>query len=259
MSPENLSRRAILAGAASVPALALPAVVATAIPAVAAVPVVAVEPPAVPTGPTEIERLWEKRAALIRQYEERTKTSKALARERDRRMPAPHPSIVYSPENAADGLERVTRRCRDPFIWPIHIESALNRAKYGLDCVLTFDEVYAAAKAGGAPMTAERTALCDRLTARLDLSQRYLQNYRQNEKKIGFTANDKKIERLLTRKGNIEDRILWLEPVTRADIQKKLAIHDDYGDDPGWTVRPILGDLRRLFEEQTTLAPPVQS
>jgi hypothetical protein len=35
MSPENLSRRAILAGAASVPALALPAVVATAIPAVA--------------------------------------------------------------------------------------------------------------------------------------------------------------------------------------------------------------------------------
>jgi hypothetical protein len=34
MSPENLSRRAILAGAAAVPALALPAVIATAIPAV---------------------------------------------------------------------------------------------------------------------------------------------------------------------------------------------------------------------------------
>jgi hypothetical protein len=189
---------------------------------VAAVPVVAVEPPAVPTGPTEIEGLWEKRAALVRQYEERTKTRKALARERDRRMPAPHPSIVYSADNAADGLERVSGRRLDPIIWPIDIESALNRAKYGLDRVLTFDEVYAVVKAGGAAMTAERTALCDRLTARLDLSQRYLQKYRQIDKKIGLAANEKEIERLLERKSNVEDRILSLRPVTRADMQKNL-------------------------------------
>jgi hypothetical protein len=251
MSPENFSRRAILAGAASVPALALPAV---ALP-VAAVPI-AVEPP-VAASPTEIERLWEKRAALIRQYEERTKTRKALARERDRRMPVPHPSIVYSPENAADGLEPVSRCCQS-FIWPIYIESALNRVKYGLDRVLTYDEVYAVVKAGGAPMTAEQTALCDRLTARLDLSQRYMQNYRQTEKKIGLAANEEKIERLLERKGNIEHRIFSLRPVTRADMQKKLAIYDEDGDSE-WGAPRFLGDFRRLFDRQTMLALAVQS
>jgi hypothetical protein len=48
MSPTNLSRRAILAGAASVPALALPAAVAVALPAVVQPsPAAAISPPGV--------------------------------------------------------------------------------------------------------------------------------------------------------------------------------------------------------------------
>jgi hypothetical protein len=72
MSPENLSRRAILAGAASVPALALPAVVAIAAPIapaiVAALPIENTADPAIALADRAIEA-WEAHGAAIDAFE----------------------------------------------------------------------------------------------------------------------------------------------------------------------------------------------
>ena len=240
------------------------AVAAVAAPAAALAPTslpmaapAAIEPSAAPAGPTEIDQLWEKREALNHQYEAGHKTRLELRRERDRRLPTPHPSIVYSPENAADGLNPATPRSAavEGFIWPIHIEGALARARYGYNGVVTSDIVDTFAKAGGPPaLTAEQTALCDRLAARLRLSQRYMRKKHQIEDETGLTAHERKMERLVARQCDIERRILSRTPMTRADMQKKLGLYDADADFVSDRAPVVVRDLRRLFEGKMTLA-----
>lgn len=135
--------------AVAAPAVALADHSATAVPSVV--------PPALPTGPTKIERLWEERAALKRQYKDLHKALRNLDAEFARRMPAPHPSIVYSPESAADGLVPISPRLRENYIWPLYIEGALSRLKYRYDRPVTQDVVEAIKKAGGpAPLNDRR-------------------------------------------------------------------------------------------------------
>ena len=95
------SRRAILAGIASAaPVLALPAV-ATAMPPAAA------PTPHQVSGPTAIDLLWKLRQAIKRKYATASRRYHRLQAELERHMPKPHPSITYSKENDADGLQFV--------------------------------------------------------------------------------------------------------------------------------------------------------
>jgi hypothetical protein len=95
-------------------------------------PPVVTEPPARP-GPTKIDCLWKQLQAAKREYDRLQKVCRKLEAEVDRQMPAPHPSIVYGPEQDADGLKPAVPRLVeiDKFIRPHFIRAELNRTKYG--------------------------------------------------------------------------------------------------------------------------------
>src|ERR1700719_1422552 len=130
----NLTRRSLFARTAAV------AVVAAA-PAALAKPEwqqPTVEAP-VPIGPTRIDQLWKQRQDAIREYGQLEKRLAELEAEVARQMPAPHPSILYGPEQEADGIKWPVegRPPSDKFIWPLYIEGALDRVNYDYDGIVT--------------------------------------------------------------------------------------------------------------------------
>ena len=256
-----LSRRAILAGAATASALAVPAVAAAiATPTLAlAVPTVPAPPaeatPAAPIGPTQIDRLWKQLQATKREYGRLERVRRKLEAEVDRQMPTPHPSIMYGPEQEADGLKWPIedRPPPDKFIWPHFIRAELRRAKYGT----IVDEVPPARidtleKFDGPSLTGDQAALVERLTARLRLSERYQRKLRRVQETVGWTAIVEKMDKVADRQSTIEGRIASAKLVTRSDMARKLALYDDY--DGEFYGKEIVRDLRRLFQTQTTLA-----
>jgi hypothetical protein len=121
------SRRAILAGAAMLPVASLPALSVLAPPAVAATAPAA----GVPRGPTAIDLLWKQRQAIKRDYKKADRLRDELEAEFKRRLPKPHPSIVYSPENDGDDLKiyipRMEPDTPNRYIRSTAIESAVDR------------------------------------------------------------------------------------------------------------------------------------
>jgi hypothetical protein len=246
----NLTRRSLFARTAAV------AVVAAA-PAALAMPEeqqpVVAEAPA-PIGPTRIERLWKKRQAAKREYDRLRKICRKLEAEVDRQMPAPHPSIMYGPEQEADGLKPAVPRIVevDKFIRPLYIQGPLNRAKYGPIAALGQKMVDALDQCDEPVTEGEQAALVERLKTRLQLSQRYERKLRRVQEKVGVTAIRKKMDAACDLQTEIEWRISAAKPVTRADMARKFALYDYY--DGEFHGEEILRDLRRLFQGQATLA-----
>ena len=68
-----------------------------------------------PAEPTVIEKLWIEGQAAKREYEVNARLCKRLEKVLERRMPDPHPSIVWgNPENDADGLKYWVPDCDPP-------------------------------------------------------------------------------------------------------------------------------------------------
>jgi hypothetical protein len=217
----NLTRRSLFARTAAI------AVVAAAPAALAKQQPPVVEAPA-PIGPTRIDQLWKERQATIREYDRLQKLLRKLEAEVERKMPAPHPSIVYGPEQDKDGLQpRVPRLAEiDKFIWPLYIESRLSAVN--------------------------AAALRNRLVARLKLSKQYQRLLRRVQDKVGRTALVDKMEKVTDRQTAIESRIASAKPVTRGDMARNLALYDHYKRE--FYGEEIIRNLRKLFAGEITLA-----
>lgn len=240
------SRRALLAGIASVaPAVALPAIATTM--------------PAAPTptsrqvsGPTAIDLLWKQRQAINREYKKAHRLSDELEAEFERRLPKPHPSITHSPENDADDLKFYLPRTEpdtpNHYIRSTAIEGAIDRLE-GTEFSHLHGEriLYLDRKTiGPRPLSEEEEMLRNRLLARLKLSKEYEQKFKQVRDEIGLTAVTDKIENsILPRLGQIERRIYSTPAVTQSDLKRKLAIYDTDELDE-YTAKRLLRDLRRL-------------
>jgi hypothetical protein len=244
MSSTNLSRRAMLAGAVSVPALALPAALASGTAAVADAPLPS---KSLPAEISPIDRLWEKREVLNREYNRVHRMIKKLKRQLEQQMPVPHPSIVYSPENDADGLKWDTPHMKPfSFIHPYNIVIELSKAKYGVpELVYEYDVERLAKLLEQRPLTEKQIALRDRLAARLELSEQQAKVQHELSGKVGLSKLHKKTEGLLARMGDIESRILSARSLKRSDIEKKLVLYDR---NPDWCAPYVVRDLRRVFD-----------
>jgi hypothetical protein len=118
MSPETLSRRAILAGAASVLALALPAVVATAAPTSPSPPTVATSPTApdpIIAAIAEHRRLDDKQFEMWCELQETEEANPVLEREYEQTNEASHkaawPLTTIRPATAAGAVALFTYTC----------------------------------------------------------------------------------------------------------------------------------------------------
>ena len=152
-------------------------------------------------------------------------------------MPSPHPSIMYGPEQEADGLKWPIedRSPRDKFIWPLYIESALSSVKYGVEGIVTLRTAEVIEKvAGGLPkLSADQEALRDRLAARLKLSKQYMRKWRRVQAKVGVTALQDKMEKMTERQCAIEERIL-----TRRMVQSREKTSGSMGGSQGRMSHP---------------------
>ena len=237
------SRRAILAGAATLPMLALPAVAA-------ATPTAPTPSPRQVSGPTAIDLLWKQRQTTKREYAAADRRRTRLEAELERRIPKPHPSITYSKENDADGLQFILPD-REPhslhgYIWSNDIEGAIEKidqscAGYewvGGEWVLYPDRKH--------PISEQDIARRARLTARLELSRQYEKEKDQIAREIGLTKLNQKIEdQILPRLGRIEERIYSTPAVTQSDLRRKVAVYD-LDELCEYTAKRLLRDLRRL-------------
>jgi hypothetical protein len=231
--------------AAAIASVAAPAAMPAALPEAA---------PVAPIGPTQIDLLFGKRRLAIREYDRLKKHLAELEAEVARRMPAPHPSILYGSEQDADGLKwpLEDRPPLDKFIWPHFIRAELNRAKYGIVAEFSPTMIDTLDKAGGPSLTGNQAALVERLTARLKLSEQYMRKWKQVKARVGVTALVDKMDKLADRQSTIESRIASAKPVTRSDMARKLALYDSYKRE--FYGEEIIRDLRKLFAGEIILA-----
>jgi hypothetical protein len=247
----NLTRRSLFARTAAV------AVVAAAPAALAKQQPTVMEAPA-PIGPTRIDQLWKERQATIREHGRLQKFLRKLEAEVEGKMPAPHPSILYGPEQEADGLKwpLEDRPPGDRFIWPLYIENRMSSVEFGVDGPIIPSrraEVIKRLASGGLPKwSADQEALLDRLAARLKLSEQYMRKWRRVQAKVGVTALYDKMEKVVDRQTSIESRIVSAKPMTRGDMARKLALYDHYKFE--FYSEEIIRDLRKLFAGKITLA-----
>jgi len=238
------SRRALLAGIASAaPVLALPAVAAT-------MPAAPAPTSRQVSGTTAIDLLWKQCQATKREYATASRHYDQLEAELERRMPKPHPSIAYSKENDADGLQFVVPNM-DPstlhgYIWSTDIEREIEKIDQscaGCEWVVSEWVLYPDRKH---PISEQDIAGRARLTARLELSRQYENQRDQIDREIGLTKLNQKIEnQILPRLGRIERRIYSTPAVTQSDLKRKLAVYDTDELDE-YTAKRLLRDLRRL-------------
>lgn len=187
------------------------------------------------TEPLPIEKLWAEREKIVREYKQACSARDRLEATLLRRMPKPHPSITFGPENDVDGLKysgggEVTTM--HGYIHPPVIKSGLavlqpNRwEKTTIDGCLALVE-----RKEPLPLSTEELALRDRLTARLDLSLRYERKIKRTEREIGLAGVQKRIAQLCKQQIQIDKRIMAQRATTRPAFAIKLAIWRDYGED----------------------------
>jgi hypothetical protein len=249
---------------ATLPALAVPALAAaTAVASIApatAIPAVAPSKasPSVPSE-TRIDRLWKKRAAIIRKDAVLSKQIKKLERQRESALPEPDPSIVYSAENDMDGLTWWhTHLPPDRFIHPADIEKELGKLPDGT--ILTHATAVLLEKHGLKlpDNTPEQAARKMRLEKRLALSNARCDQIHELDLKLGLIQKWDEQEELTSQQGDVEMQIMTAKPLKKADIEKKFALYDR--DSEEFHAPAILRDLRRLYEQEMTLpAEAVQS
>ena len=257
------SRRALLTAAAAIPVAALPVLAAPAL-AVPAVPVPAplipsVAPPPAARRPTKIDALWEKFQAAEKAYKAADRQREKLHAELKRLMPLPHRSIVYGPENDADGL-RWLNEDREPS--SVHRYITPHVISYRLNTVgqVRFDassDTYELAIVR-AELTADEIALKGRLEARLELSKQYAAKLGETRKRIGLDRLDKKIEdRLLPRLSAAQRRIYAAPIESPRDLKRKLVLYrrdwNENGSEDGYLVEYLLRDLQRYADRRGSM------
>lgn len=244
----SLSRRSLVTSVAALPALA--------------VPVVAL--PAPKAEPTAIEKLWAEAKALRREFAVQDRLCDRLKEVLERRMPDPHPSIVWGGKNEADGLAYWVKDREPPYfkkyIFSGWIESKIEEASEpkfekiveyhnGREQVLTI----ISRSRGDAPFpfTDEQLALRDRLAARLELSRRYERKLKRVKKEIGLAAAEKKRDATCARQVDLDNKIVRMPATARRDLGIKLTIYKEYCTDMG--EQEIMRDLERLTKHPNGL------
>ena len=181
-----------------------------------------------------------------------TKIVEKVDGEIEHQMPAPHPSIVYSPENDADGLQWQFPPAKpEAHIWSRYIEGEL--------CKVEYMEVRWADAARmqelGVPLpvlTEERAALRDRLEARMKLSEDYEEQKTWLRKQLRWPELIKRQEKISSREAAIEARIEAARPMTRADLELKLAMYDNNSHEV--FADYLIRDFRRLLDQPQAYA-----
>jgi hypothetical protein len=215
-----------------------------------AAPAIAAAGPSKPSSPTQIALLWAQRQATKREYATAARRCTRLQAELVRRMPKPHPTITYSKENDADGLQFFLPD-REPhslhgYIWSREIEGAIaeiDQACAGYEHVGGELVLYPDRKRPISEQDAVRRA---RLAARLELSRQYEKKKDQIDREIGLTKLTRKIEdQILPRLSKIEDRIYRTPAMTRSDVDRKIAFYEA-DEDSDFVVKWLLRDFIRL-------------
>jgi len=221
------SRRSFLAGAAALPAIAGIAALAEASPPAPDHPDASSTP-----GPvTLIGRLGAERERVIREAKDERGLVRELNDELERLMPKPHPSIVFCADNDADGLN-YSARGHSPhtihhYIYSNLIEEKLKNVEPTNIERITVDGCQAfVVRNEPMPLPPERMALKERLTARLELSQKYERKIKRTKSKIGLTAAYKALDKLTAQQLDLEQQIMSTRCAARSDFAVKLAIYD---------------------------------
>jgi hypothetical protein len=89
--------------------------------------------------------------------------------------------------------------------------------------------------------------LKERLTARLELSQKYERKIKRTKSKIGLTAAYKALDKLTAQQLDLEQQIMSTRCEARSDFDVKLAIYDLHCRDDV-DAETIIDDLRYLLE-----------
>jgi hypothetical protein len=236
MSPETqtLSRRAILAGAAAVPALALPG---GAVAAVSPDPVIALDPPALPAEPTKIARLWAEHEAGRARYNVAYRYHRKLEREAVRRAGPPNPAIIMSEETKALGVEHHLISERRGYLQPIEFEIAIRRK-----LSKTVDDQTGRLL----PPTKEKRAEARPLKNLLKISRRHDDKVHRLLCEAGGDAANDKMDELCSEYSDYAWRVLDMPSASPDDIKIKLAINKRYGDNCG--AESIMRDVRNLMK-----------
>jgi hypothetical protein len=97
------------------------------------------------------------------------------------------------------------------------------------------------------PLPAAKVALKERLTERLELSQKYERKIKRAKSKIGLTAAYKALDKLTATQLDLEQQIMSEPCTARSDFDVKLAIYDLHCRDEN-DAEAIIEDLRRLLD-----------
>ena len=249
------SRRAFLAGMATVPA-ATAAMAAVAMPQTSLSAVPAVAGSTAKTGKTYIENCWAEAKAIMRKYRVARKQADAIWDRIVAEMPKPHPSIVYGPDNDADGLVYWVPD-REPHtlnrqIPASSIEWRLNDLENPVSRSVTIEGLQYFSvpndPADRLPPDPATKDLRDRLKARLELARAYEARLKATEKKYGYARAEKKTERLLSQRSNVELRIFKAPAQTANDLAIKFKVAKDWDISGNLANDSLLKELRRLVD-----------
>jgi len=237
------------------------------------------------TEPTKISKLHAAYQAMRREYKAAQRKRRKLEAEIARRLPTPHLSIVYSPENDADGLACKSADGK-PHTINCHIRSfqisnelekldvrdLINESKdtspndklpppFNLAEVKAMYEELDEIDRRRVSMVIEKLnqyrplsdsdlALRDRLGARLKLSKEYEQKIRGLQREVGLTQLEQKIEnRILPRLSAIQRRIFAEPAATQTDLRVKLALYEAEAEYE-LSAEELLRDFRRVVQSE---------
>lgn len=246
--PARPSRRAMFALAAG--AAAIPALPAVAMPA----PV-----PVASTEPTPISKLWAERNRIVRASRRVVKARRKLDERFAAEMPKPDPSIVYSPDNDADGLRYYGA---DKGYEPHSFNSYICSDEITRAIAKLYEERMVTDESGGelvifvnrkeAPKLDH--ALVGRLNARLELSVEYENLIERTRDRLGLPTIEEKEQELSDLQSDLEARILRTPAQTAGDLHIKLVLteHHRSGDDC-WHIGHVLRDFRRVVKDNPAL------
>jgi hypothetical protein len=217
----NLSRRSLVASAAALPALAVPAMAA------------------LPVKPTRIAKLWAAMQEAKRVYEASNPLIERIEAEVESQLPEPHPSIANIPENFCDGVEwdnyyEGKRSIHNSAFYP-----AIKRVREEIED-----------RPDNLPELQARLA---RLEAREKLAEEYDELRRKAQNKTKLRGLYEEHDELIEPVARLQSIIEKAPPKSRGDLEMKLAIYADHCDDNDDVGNPMLRDLRLLLNNPSVL------
>jgi hypothetical protein len=215
--------------------------------------------PSTPSALTKIGELGAERERVMQESKIMLTPIRELRDELERLMPKPHPSIVFSTDNDADGL-KYSARGHSPhtvhhYIYSNLIEEKLKNIEPTNIESITVDGCQAlVVRNEPMPLLSAKVALKERLTSHLALSKKYERKIKRVKSKIGLIAANKKLEKLTKQQLALEDQIMSARCTTRSDFAAKLAIYDFHGRD-GVDAESIIRDFRDSIEAIASATP----